>query len=145
LVAILTQLDRPVIFAVHPRARKNLIRHRLWQRLKKLNHLHLLPPLGHDLTLALAARARAVLTDSGGLQREACWLRTPCLTLRNHTEWVETVACGANWLVDLDPARVRRALSQPWHIKPVDDPFWRRRSPSDRIIMRLQRDLSGSH
>jgi UDP-N-acetylglucosamine 2-epimerase len=145
LAGILTQLDRPAIFAVHPRARKNLIKQHLWQRLKKLPHLRLVRPLGHDLTLALAANARAVLTDSGGLQREAYWLRSPCLTLRDRTEWVETVACGANRLVDLDAERVRRALSRRWHIEPIRDPCFRRRAASDRIIALLLRDLSVNH
>jgi UDP-N-acetylglucosamine 2-epimerase len=145
LTDILAQLDRPAIFAVHPRARKNLIKHRLWPRLKKLSHLRLVRPLGHQLTLALVANARAVLTDSGGLQREAYWLRTPCLTLRDRTEWVETVACGANRLVDLDADRVRRALKRRWRIEPMPDPYFRRRSPSDRIITLLLRELSVDH
>jgi UDP-N-acetylglucosamine 2-epimerase len=143
LSAILFQLDRPVIFAVHPRARKNLIRHHHWVPLRKTRHLRLVPPLDHQTTLALTASARAVLTDSGGLQREAYWSRTPCLSLRDRTEWVETVRCGANRLVDLDADRVRRALARRWRIGSITDPFFRNRTPSSRIVARLKRDLLG--
>lgn len=141
LFGILSRLDRTVVYPVHPRARKNFIRQRLWARLKKLRHLHLTPPLTHRQTLALAASARAVLTDSGGLQREAYWLRTPCLTLRDRTEWIETVQCGANRLVDLQGERVRRALSRRWIIRTISDPYFRCRTPAARIVARLKRDL----
>jgi len=141
LYDILTRLDHPVIYPVHPRTRKNFIRQKLWTRLKALKHLRLTAPLSHLEILALAASACAVLTDSGGLQREAYWLRTPCLTLRDRTEWVETVTCGANRLVGLDWERVRRALSRRWHITAIADPFFRSRTPSARIVARLARDL----
>lgn len=142
LCEILAQLDRAVVFAVHPRARKNLIRHRLWARLKRLEHLRLTAPLNHQQTLVLAASARVVLTDSGGLQRESYWLRTPCLTLREQTEWVETVQCGANRLVGLQWDHVREAINRPWHIKTIRDPYFRNRSPVSRIVARLERDLT---
>ena len=141
LVAILTTLDRRTIFAVHPRARKNLIRNRLWSALRQNTNLVLTPPLDYPQTLALLRGARAVLTDSGGLQREAYWSRTPCLTLRDRTEWVETVACGANRVVELDSASVQRALSRPWRIKPITDGYFRMRDASRRIIARLKADL----
>ncbi len=142
LFEILTRLDRPVVYAVHPRARKNFIRQKLWARLKKVDHLRLTAPLAHQQTLALAASARVVLTDSGGLQREACWLGTPCLTLRDRTEWIETVQCGANRLVDLRWDRVRKALARRWHISTISDPYFRIRTPAARIIARLKRDLT---
>jgi UDP-N-acetylglucosamine 2-epimerase len=142
LFEILTRLDRPVVYAVHPRARKNFIRQKLWARLKTIDHLRLSAPLAHRETLALAASARIVLTDSGGLQREAYWLRTPCLTLRDRTEWIETVQCGANRLVDLRWDRVRTALARRWHISTISDPYFRNRTPAARIVARLKRDLT---
>jgi UDP-N-acetylglucosamine 2-epimerase len=69
------------------------------------------PPLGYlDLT-ALASQARVVLTDSGGLQKEAYWHGVPCVTLRPSTEWVDTVEAGGNVLVDDDPDRLVAAVA----------------------------------
>lgn len=141
LFDILRQLDSPVVYPVHPRTRKNFVQQKLWKSLKTCAHLRLTAPLTHLETLALAASARAVLTDSGGLQREAYWLRTPCLTLRDRTEWVETVRCGANRLVGLDREKVRRALARRWHMAAIRDPYFRLRTPSTRIVARLQREL----
>ena len=61
-----------------------------------------LEPLGYLEMLALVAGAGVVVTDSGGLQKEAYWLRVPCVTLRPNTEWVDTVAAGANVLAEPD-------------------------------------------
>jgi UDP-N-acetylglucosamine 2-epimerase (non-hydrolysing)/UDP-GlcNAc3NAcA epimerase len=72
------------------------------------------PPLGYVETAALLCNARAVLTDSGGLQKEAYLARVPCVTLRATTEWTETVDSGWNTLVDLDAQAALQALeSQP--------------------------------
>lgn len=142
LVSVLLNLGYPVVFPIHPRARKNLKRQRLLAGLMRRKQLILTPPLGYHQTLSLLAGAQAVLTDSGGLQREACWLQTPCLTLRDRTEWVETVQCGANRVVDLDPERVMRALNRPWNIKALRDPCFQLKDPARRIVMRLGRDLA---
>jgi UDP-GlcNAc3NAcA epimerase len=143
LAAILRALDRPTVFAVHPRARKNLARLGLWSSLKRHPDLYLTPPLPHRPSLALIAGARAVLTDSGGIQREAYWSRTPCVVLRDRTEWNELVACGASVLASLNADRVRRALIRRWRIRALDDPYFRLRRPSERIVRRLAVDLSG--
>jgi UDP-N-acetylglucosamine 2-epimerase len=84
---------------VHPRTRGRLEAAGLLDRLAGVT---LTPPLGYLDFLELARHARAILTDSGGVQKEAYLLGVPCVTLRDTTEWVETVEAGWNVLVDLD-------------------------------------------
>ncbi len=111
LVALLTSLDEPTVFPVHPRTRHRLESAGLWDRLAAHAPLRLSPPIGYLDFTALLAGARAVLTDSGGVQKEAYFQGIPCLTLRDTTEWVETVEGGFNRLVGMDVARAREALA----------------------------------
>jgi UDP-GlcNAc3NAcA epimerase len=109
LVELLEALPRPVVFPVHPRTRARLEAAGL---LDRLGDLILAPPLGYLDFLELARNARAVLTDSGGVQKEAYLLGVRCVTLRDTTEWVETVEAGWNVLVDLDRGAALAALER---------------------------------
>jgi len=109
LVELLQALPGPVVFPVHPRTRARLEAAGLLDRLAGLT---LAPPLGYLDFLELARHARAILTDSGGVQKEAYLLGVPCVTLRDTTEWVETVDAGWNVLVDLDRDAALAALER---------------------------------
>ncbi len=115
LVGILEALPLPAVFPVHPRTGARLRAGGLDARLEAAPGLRLVGPLGYLDFLTLVRHAGAVLTDSGGLQKEAYLLGVPCVTLRPSTEWVETVEAGWNRLVDLDAdaalAAVRDASS----------------------------------
>jgi UDP-N-acetylglucosamine 2-epimerase len=99
IVEGLNRLDEPVLFPAHPRTRAQLEQ----EGLELLPHIRLIEPLSYLELSALAAQARVIVTDSGGLQKEAYWYGVPCVTVRPSTEWVDTVATGANVLVDDDP------------------------------------------
>ena len=108
LVALLGALERlphPTILPVHPRTRERIKR----AGLEPGGALRLVPPQGYLEMLLLQRGARAVFTDSGGIQKEAFILGTPCVTLRDTTEWVETLRGGANRLVGADPKRILAA------------------------------------
>jgi UDP-N-acetylglucosamine 2-epimerase len=96
------------VFPVHPRTRRVLDEHGI----RPAPTVQTVAPLGYLEMLALVAGASCVVTDSGGLQKEAYWLGLPCITLRPSTEWVDTVRLGANTLVDPgDPSRLGSALT----------------------------------
>jgi UDP-N-acetylglucosamine 2-epimerase len=111
LVAVMEALERPAVFPVHPRTRAKLESAGLWDRLGRVPGLRLAPPVGYLDFTSLLVSARAVVTDSGGVQKEAYFQGVPCLTLRDTTEWVETVEGGFNRLVGMDPGAVRAALA----------------------------------
>jgi UDP-GlcNAc3NAcA epimerase len=95
-------MEEPIVFPIHPRTRKMIAG--ADYRLKP--HVQLVEPVGYFDMVTLTGAARMVLTDSGGLQKEAYWLGTPCVTLRDETEWVETVETGWNKLVGSERERI---------------------------------------
>jgi UDP-GlcNAc3NAcA epimerase len=113
LVEIIAALRAPLLFPVHPRTRARLHDAGLLAELELLDGVRLCDPLGYVEFNALVRGARAVLTDSGGVQKEAYLAGVPCVTLRPNTEWVETVESGWNTLADLDVGSVLRALERP--------------------------------
>ncbi len=112
LVELVRALPGPVVFPVHPRTRARLRETGLLEELAGTEGLRLTEPLGYGEFTALLHHARAVLTDSGGVQKEAYLAGVPCVTLRASTEWVETVQAGWNTLVDLDSAAALAALER---------------------------------
>jgi UDP-N-acetylglucosamine 2-epimerase (non-hydrolysing)/UDP-GlcNAc3NAcA epimerase len=112
LVDLLCGVPYPVVFAVHPRTRSRLVAAGQLDRLERSDRIVLTPPLGYLELTALLCHARALLTDSGGLQKEAYLAGVRCVTLRPQTEWTETVEQGWNTVVDLDAGAALRALEQ---------------------------------
>jgi UDP-GlcNAc3NAcA epimerase len=104
----ISRLPETVLFPAHPRTRAALASNSLLLA----PHVRLLEPLGYLDFAALASQARVILTDSGGLQKEAYWYGVPCVTMRPSTEWVDTVALGANTLVDDDPEELVAAVGR---------------------------------
>jgi len=93
----------PVILPLHPRTKKMIHTFRL---LPRGRHIKLIDPVSYFDMLSLEKQAKAILTDSGGVQKEAYWFRVPCFTLREETEWVETVRSGWNVLVGTARRRI---------------------------------------
>ncbi len=112
LVDLLLALPLPAVLPLHPRTGARLDAAGLLDTLQAADHIRLTPPLGYLAFTALLMRARAMLTDSGGVQKEAYLAGVPCVTLRDTTEWVETVSSGWNILVDLDKDAALAALER---------------------------------
>jgi UDP-N-acetylglucosamine 2-epimerase (non-hydrolysing)/UDP-GlcNAc3NAcA epimerase len=112
LVELLGSVPHPVIWPLHPRTRGRLEAGGLLERAGASGRVVLTPPLGYIELTALLCNARAVMTDSGGLQKEAYLAGVACITLRAHTEWTETVEHGWNAVVDLDGDAAVAALER---------------------------------
>jgi UDP-GlcNAc3NAcA epimerase len=106
ILAAFNELEERIVFPVHPRTRKAIAT--LGCHVKP--HVNLIDPVGYLDMVALTDSARMVLTDSGGLQKEAYWLGVPCVTLRDETEWIETVEAGWNRLTGADSASILDAV-----------------------------------
>ncbi len=115
IVEALNAVEEALVFPLHPRTAGAIEGHGL----RLAGHVHPHPPAGYLDFAALASQARVILTDSGGVQKEAYWYEVPCITLRDSTEWVETVETGWNRLVGTDPdaivAAAREAAPGPEH------------------------------
>ncbi|WP_205696269.1 non-hydrolyzing UDP-N-acetylglucosamine 2-epimerase [Conexibacter sp. SYSU D00693] len=112
LVDLLLALPLPAVLPLHPRTDARLRAAGWLSELEQAPHVRLSPPLGYLAFTALLVRARAMLTDSGGVQKEAYLAGVPCVTMRDTTEWTETVDAGWNVLVDLDAQAALAALER---------------------------------
>jgi UDP-N-acetylglucosamine 2-epimerase len=138
IVEGLNRLSEPVLFPAHPRTRATLASNNV----SLAPHVRLAEPLGYLDFAALASQARVIVTDSGGLQKEAYWYGVPCVTARASTEWVDTVELGANVLVGADPERLARAVADA---RPLDGrpPLYGDGRASERVALALLSTLSG--
>ena len=110
ILAALGEISEPVVFPVHPRTRQRIKDFGIEVR-STTDNLMLIDPVGYLDMLMLELNARVILTDSGGIQKEAFWLGVPCVTLRDETEWVETVQAGWNVLAGADTNRIVKAVA----------------------------------
>jgi UDP-GlcNAc3NAcA epimerase len=118
IVAALDAIARsgcPVVWPIHPRTTKRLTEMEI-----AAEAVELIEPVSYLDMLLLEGRARFILTDSGGVQKEAYFLKVPCITLRDETEWVETLACNCNALTGADRGRILQAVAEapqagPWN------------------------------
>lgn len=134
-------LPRPVVFAAHPRTR---------HRMRALGlapgpNVLVRDPFGYRETLGVVLRSTLVLTDSGGLQKEAFLLGVPCVTLRDSTEWVETLAGGANRLVGWSERGIVKAVSAVEAKRPLIRPgsVYGTGSAARRTVAAIARFLAG--
>lgn len=119
IVTGLHRAELPIIFPVHPRTRKALS-----EIGGGFENIKTCEPLSYLEMIALMARSAVIFTDSGGIQKEALVLRVPCVTLREETEWTETLDSGWNVLADSDPTKIASAARRPWpssHVRPYGD------------------------
>lgn len=101
--------EKPVYFPVHPRTRSKI--HAYGLDTEAFNTIRFIEPLGYLDFMALASQAERIITDSGGLQKEAYWHGIPCITVRTETEWVETVDAGWNCITGADTDAIQTALA----------------------------------
>ena len=138
IVEALSRAAEAVVFPVHPRTRKMLRRFRLDSKVAA--NVRLLDPLDYLDFHALLMDARLVLTDSGGVQKEAYWSGVPCVTLRGETEWIETLADGWNTLVGTDVNRILDATKAVRPSRTRADVFGDGHA-SDKIVVALERAI----
>uniref|UniRef100_A0A7C3RKC0 UDP-N-acetylglucosamine 2-epimerase (Non-hydrolyzing) n=1 Tax=Dictyoglomus thermophilum TaxID=14 RepID=A0A7C3RKC0_DICTH len=116
ILLAIAQFRRKAVFPIHPRTRSRIKEFNLGNYLDNENIL-LIDPVGYLDMISLEKNAFAIFTDSGGVQKEAFWLRVPCITLRDETEWIETVKYGWNTLVG---ANIEKILEAERNIKEGD-------------------------
>lgn len=112
LIQLFKKSPLPLVFPIHPRAKKRFDEFGLLEELSSIEHVHLIDPVGYLEFLKLQYNSKGILTDSGGLQKEAFIMKTPCITLRTTTEWIETIEMGANKLLGLDIDIILDAINQ---------------------------------
>lgn len=135
IVEVFSTLDIPVVLPVHPRLKKMMDSFGLHFS----DNVRAIDPVGFLDMVALLDACRIVITDSGGLQKEAYMLRRPTVTVRDTTEWIETVHSGWNRLCEPEPAAFKAAVAEGLADPPAEHPdFYGDYGVSDRIVDALE-------
>ena len=100
------KLKKKIVFLAHPRTQKRIELFRLKDLIDTINNFQVKDSVGYIDFITLLSNARLVFTDSGGVQQESCIFKVPCITLRENTEWVETLEAGVNILAGTDPVKI---------------------------------------
>lgn len=127
-----TLRDLKIVFPIHPRTKRMLMEEGLYDRLEKCLNVKIIQPLGYSDFIKLMKNAIKVVTDSGGIQKESYLLHVPCITIRQNTEWVETVNVGWNTITDTDVAKIVQAC-RSWHPKKPFKPVFGNGQTSNTI------------
>ena len=135
IVDAFVSMNTQIVFPVHPRTVKSLNELGLFKKLEHAGNVLMIDPVGYLDSLMLISKAELILTDSGGVQKEAFFLKVPCVTLRDNTEWVETIELGGNVLVGADKNKIMNGVKimldeQPKNVK---NPFGDGKA-SERIV-----------
>ena len=110
IITAFIKSNETIVFPLHPRTEKYIKHYKLDKKLKNKNII-LIKPIGYMDMLVLEKNSKKILTDSGGMQKEAYFFKVPCITLRDSTEWVETVSDGWNMLTGTDTTKILSAIS----------------------------------
>ena len=141
LTQVTDRLDRKIVFLAHPRTQKRLREFGLVETAQGISGLEIQDAVGYLDFLKVISTADLVITDSGGVQQESCILKVPCVTLRDNTEWTETIESGANRLAGSDPDRILDSVEAMLQSdRDWDNPFGDEHSAS-RIIQHVAPDL----
>ena len=115
IMEALAQLPYEVLLPLHPHTAKTVAASSVLQQIiAKAGNIHIIEPVGYIEMLVLERHAQLIFTDSGGVQKEAFFQGTPCITLREETEWTETIEAGWNRLAGTDTQRILQAVSEPF-------------------------------
>ncbi len=137
ILRALADTDETVVFPVHPRTRARLDNLGIIDASSPVDNLIMLDPVGYLDMLMLEHNARMILTDSGGIQKEAYFFGVPCVTLRPETEWVETVRTGWNIVVGADPDAISSSVSSTWWPSSEPEQIFGDGASGKRIVDRL--------
>ena len=129
--------ESKIVFPIHPRTTKFLEEYNLYSELKECNNVILIDPVGYIDFINLIKEAKKVITDSGGTQKEAYLLSTPCITIRNNTEWIETINEGWNILTGIDVEKTTNAITNWYPQTSRQNPIFGDGRTSDIIMEHL--------
>jgi len=134
IMEALNEINRKILWPIHPRTRNKLQEYGL----KSSGHIQIIEPVGYYEMLFLQRNSSRILTDSGGIQKEAYWLKVPCITLRDETEWVETVQAGWNILTGANTKKICDAV-QDWEPPETHPPIYGDGNTVQRIVSILSK------